>query len=114
MSFTLLQVEAAQQATNSLLNYGPLGIFVVLVTGALGFIFNRYSAQHEKQITTMQAQIDGLKKDLEQEKQQREDLENKFQDYLTKEREEHLKLITSCEKALNQNSEALLQVLKKL
>lgn len=110
----LLQVEAAQQATNSLLNYGPFGIFLVLVLGALVFVFRLYSNQHEKQIATMQGQIDGLKKDLDEEKKQREELEKKFQDYLTKEREEHLKLITSCTTALDQNSEALLQVLKKL
>lgn len=107
MSFTLLQVDAAQQASNSLLNYGAIGAILVIALIALAFIFRLYSNQ-------MQAQIDALKKDLAQEKELREGLEKKFQEYLTNEREESLKIISACEVALKQNSEALLQVAKKL
>ena len=110
----LLQVIDSVNATNNLLQYGVLGVFAILLIGALVFVFKMYAAQHEKQIALMQNQIDELKKNVEQEKESRAKLESEFHAYSADDRKQVFNALQESTATIKENTITLAQIKAKL
>lgn len=88
----LLQIDPTG-ATNNLLQYGVLGAFSVLLLVALVFIFKLLIAQVEKQVEKTQ-------KDLDVERQERQTLQKRFDEYQAEDRSKLLSLLDNVQRVL--------------
>jgi hypothetical protein len=88
----LLQIDPTG-ATNNLLQYGVLGAFSVLLLVALVFIFKMLISQVEKQVEKTQ-------KDLDVERQERQTLQKRFDEYQAEDRSKLITLLDNVQRVL--------------
>jgi hypothetical protein len=88
----LLQIDPTG-ATNNLLQYGVLGAFSVLLLVALVFIFKMLISQVEKQVEKTQ-------KDLDVERQERQTLQKRFDEYQAEDRSKLISLLDNVQRVL--------------
>lgn len=88
----LLQIDPTG-ATNNLLQYGVLGAFSVLLLVALVFIFKMLISQVEKQVEKTQ-------KDLDVERQERQTLQKRFDEYQAEDRSKLIALLDNVQRVL--------------
>lgn len=88
----ILQIDPTG-ATNNLLQYGVLGAFSVLLLVALVFIFKMLISQVEKQVEKTQ-------KDLDVERQERQTLQKRFDEYQAEDRSKLITLLDNVQRVL--------------
>lgn len=78
---------------NSLGQYGILGIFSALLIGGLVFVFKMLIAQVEKRLEQTQ-------KDLDNERESRIRLQDRFDSYIAEDRQKTLTILEKCSSVL--------------
>lgn len=105
-SLIILQATPVDGAMNTLLQYGVLGVFAILLVVTLRWLAKEYKKQNDKIIDAYIEQIKGLVGERNKTLTDKEDLNDKFLKHLQDTESKLLEIITENSKAFSEVAES--------